>query len=219
MKFHRWLVALVFCLFAPSSRAFSADVTQPNPDQAMQKLTEGNKRFVTGLLSASHDVASRRSVVAKAQHPFAVIVGCSDSRVPPEFVFDQGLGDLFVVRLAGNAVDDFAVGSIEYALEHLGTTLVVVLGHKRCGAVGAALEQGKVEAHLEGLVKAIAPAVEKARGKEGDVWENAIKENALMAAAALQASEPVIAPLVNAGKVRIVAAYYDLDTGVVTFLK
>ena len=219
MKFHRLFVALVFCLFAPSSRAFSADVTQPNPVQAFQKLTEGNKRFVVGLLSGEKARVIRREEVAKAQHPFAVIVGCSDSRVPPEFVFDQGLGDLFVIRLAGNTVDEFAVGSIEYALEHLGSTLVVVLGHKRCGAVGAALEQGKVEAHLEGVVKAIMPAVEKVRGKEGDVWETAVKENALMAAAALGASEPVIAPLAKAGKVRIVAAYYDLDTGVVTFLK
>jgi carbonic anhydrase len=210
------LLFVCLCALPP---AFSAEPAKLDPEQSLQRLMEGNRRYVAGQVSAGKPLAGRRAEVAKAQHPFAVIVGCSDSRVPPEIILDQGLGDLFVVRLAGNVVDDCARESIEYALDHLGVPLVVVLGHKRCGAVGAALEARPDEDHLRAIMKAIAPAVERARGKEGDVWENAVKENAVLTAAQLQASAPIIAPLVKSGKVRVLAAYYDLDTGEVVFLK
>lgn len=219
MKSCGFIALLFLCVCAQWNPAFSADSTPLDPGQSLQKLMEGNKRYVTAAASAPKPLAGRRAEVAKAQHPFAVIVGCSDSRVPPEIIFDQGLGDLFVIRLAGNVVDDYALESIGYALDHLGVPLVVVLGHKRCGAVGAAVESGKDEDHLAGIVKVIGPAVEQARGKEGDLWENSAKENALMTAARLQESKPFIAPLVKAGKVKVVAAYYDLDTGEVVFLK
>ncbi|HEY4484757.1 MAG TPA: carbonic anhydrase, partial [Nitrospiria bacterium] len=123
-----------------------------NPDKALTMLMEGNARYVEGKMLHPNQAADRMGELAKGQHPFAVILGCADSRVPPEIVFDQGLGDLFVLRVAGNIADDAVIGSIEYAVEHLGTTLVFVLGHERCGAVSAAVEVvtkgAKVPGHI-----------------------------------------------------------------------
>jgi carbonic anhydrase len=133
-------------------------------DQALQELMNGNKRYVAAELAHPNQTAARRAEVAKGQDPFAIIVGCSDSRVPPEIIFDQGLGDLFVTRVAGNIVDDVVLGSIEYAAEHLGVPLIVVLGHKRCGAVEAAAKGGDAPVHIRSLVEAIKPAIKKAKG-------------------------------------------------------
>src|SRR6184192_4939728 len=134
------------------------------PAEAISRLKEGNGRYTNGNLQHPGQTAERRTELAKSQHPFAAIVSCSDSRVPPEIVFDQGLGDLFVVRVAGNVIDDHGLGSIEYAVDHLGARLIVVLGHQSCGAVQAAKEtiaaKGKAPGHIESLVTAIKPAVE-----------------------------------------------------------
>ena len=150
--------------------------------QALEKLVEGNKRYF--LLKQSHpnQGIERRKEVKNGQKPFAVIVGCSDSRIPPEIIFDQGLGDLFVIRVAGNIVDDVALGSIEYAASHLGSQLVVVLGHSKCGAVTATVQGGEVHGHIGSIVKAIAPAVERAKAETGDLTDNSIKANALLVA-------------------------------------
>lgn len=187
-------------------------------DQALNKLVSGNKRYVDSTLSHPHQTASRRSELAAGQHPFAIILGCADSRVAPEIIFDQGLGDLFVIRVAGNIVDDAILGSIEYAAEHLHTPLMVVLGHSNCGAVGATVAGGELEGHLPSLAEAIQPAVEQARGQEGDLLDNAVRANANMVAEQVKASEPVLAHLVKAGKLKVVAARYDLDSGKVDFL-
>jgi len=148
----------------------------------------------------------------------AVILGCADSRVPPEVIFDQGLGDLFVVRVAGNVVDDIVLGSIEYAAAHLHTPLIVVLGHFRCGAVGATVAGGELEGHLPGLAAAIQPAVDRVKGLPGDLVDHAVRANARMVADQLESSAPVLAELVEAGRLKIVATCYDLDTGAVELL-
>lgn len=187
-------------------------------DQALKKLIEGNKRYVEEHFVSSNRSSECRTRISRRQNPFAIILGCSDSRVGPEIVFDQGLGDLFVVRTAGNVADDVALGSIEYAAEHLKVPLVVVLGHERCGAVGATAEGGEAPGHIESIVKMIKPAVEKAKGREGDLVDNAVTVNVETVTAQLKASRPLLARLVEEGKLKIVGARYDLDTGVVDLM-
>jgi carbonic anhydrase len=182
----------------------------------MKELLDGNTRFVEGK-PASKDLGdARRHELAGGQHPKAVVLSCSDSRVPPEHLFDQGLGDLFVVRLAGNVPEPAAIGSVEYAVEHLGVGLVVVLGHHACGAVKAAIAGGKPEGNIGVIVKDIAPAVATARktGKSGAALEDAaVHENARRAAAALTEKSPVLKQLAKQGKLEIKVAVYDLETG------
>ena len=185
----------------------------------IKKLVEGNKRYTSLKMIHPDQTATRRTEVRNEQHPFAIILSCSDSRVPPEIIFDQGIGDLFVVRVAGNVLDNAAIGSIEYAVEHLNVKLVVVLGHERCGAVSAAVKGGEVPGHLRYLVEAIQPAVEKAKQLSGDLLENAVLINVKNVVAQLKSSEPIIEEFVHENKVNVVGARYDLDDGAVTFLK
>jgi carbonic anhydrase len=192
--------------------------------QAETLLQEGSQRFVKAYCTTPPKQGSKcLADVGMRQAPFAVVVTCSDCRVPPELIFDQGLGDLFIVRLAGNIVNDAVLGSIEYAVDHLGVPLVVVLGHKRCGAVVAAVEavEGKQPApgHLPSLVKALKPAVEKTRSQAGDRVDNAVHANIRLVAETIKTAKPILAPAVKAGKVKVLGAYYDLDDGKVTFLK
>jgi carbonic anhydrase len=158
-------------------------------------------------------------VVARGQSPFAIVLDCADSRVGPELLFDQGLGDLFVARVAGNVIDDHILGSFEYAVEHLHSPLIVVLGHQRCGAVAAARDtiaaKGQAPGHIQSLVDAIRPAVEATQGQDA---EATCKANVREMVAQLRASQPILKPEVDSGHVAVVGAYYDLDTGVVTFL-
>ncbi|OGP71739.1 MAG: carbonic anhydrase [Deltaproteobacteria bacterium RBG_13_58_19] len=196
----------------------AAEKTTVTADQALKFLEDGNKRFVAARFDNAKKSDARRAEVAKGQKPFAVIIGCSDSRVPPEVVFDQGLGDLFIVRLAGNIVDDAALGSIEYAVDHLGAPLIVILGHQRCGAVEATVQGGEAHGHIPILLKAIQPAVDQAKGRPGDLLDNAIRANVALVAAKLKGAAPILAPAVQEGKVKVVGAYYDLDTGKVSLL-
>jgi carbonic anhydrase len=184
-------------------------------DQTLKKLTDGNKRYASLKQKHPNQGSRRRAEVSKGQKPFAVIVGCSDSRIPPEILFDQGLGDIFVIRVAGNIVDDVALGSIEYAVDHLNTKLVVILGHSKCGAVTATVQGGEAHGHIAGIVKAIAPAVKKAKGKKGDLTDNAIRANVELVVKQVKTSTPIIAKMVRAGKVKVVGAYYDIGTGLV----
>lgn len=185
-------------------------------DAALAKLKEGNLRFATSKVSNGKPISERRAETAQTQHPFAIIVGCADSRTAPELVFDQNLGDLFVVRTAGNLVDDHALGSIEYAVAHLGSRLIVVLGHTRCGAVTAALESDHAPGHIESLVRDIQPAVKAVKGKPGDPLPAAITENAREVAAQIKA-KAALGDLSH--DVRIVYAVYDLDSGKVEWAK
>lgn len=185
------------------------------PEEAVAALMSGNRRYVRGEMLHPHQAASRRDAVAGGQNPFAVVVGCADSRVPPEVLFDQGIGDLFVIRVAGNVVDDFVLGSVEYAVAHLGTPLVMVLGHSSCGAVTATVEGGSHDGAIGSLIDAIAPAVEEVRGIPGDLLSNAIARNAERAVEALCASSIVIDAR-DRGDLRVMPACYCLASGVVT---
>ena len=196
----------------------AADSTVPSvsADEALNRLKAGNERFANSKVSTGKPVATRRAETAQSQHPFAIIVGCADSRTAPEIIFDQNIGDLFVIRTAGNLVDDYALGSIEYGVEHLGARLIVVLGHQRCGAVTAALSGGSAPGHINSLVRDIQPAVAASRGKEGDALTNAIHENDAEVAAKIR-KEAELGEL--AAQVRVVEGYYDLDTGKVEWTR
>src|SRR5437899_6058316 len=189
------------------------------PAEAISKLKEGNGRYTSGNVQHPGQTAERRTELAKTQHPFAAVVSCSDSRVPPEIVFDQGLGDLFIVRVAGNVINDEGLGSIEYTVDHLGTRLILVLGHQSCSAVKAAREtiaaKGKAPGHIQSLVTAIKPAVE-ATAK--DDLETTIKANVKHVVDTLRASTPILKAKVDSGDVKVIGGYYSLDTGAVTFL-
>jgi len=191
-----------------------------SPTEALARLKAGNQRFVASKLEHPRQTAKRRAELATSQHPFAIVLACADSRTSPELVFDQGLGDVFVVRVAGNVLNDETLGSIEYAVDHLGAQLIVVLGHERCGAVAAAREtiaaKGEAPGHIQSLVKAIAPAVEATAGEDA---EATAKANELHVAKELRESAPILKEMVEKGTVSVVAAHYDLDTGAVEFLK
>ena len=211
-------------LFAATQFALAADPAHPDqpsvaPNDAISKLKEGNGRYTSGNLQHPGQTAERRTELANTQHPFATIVSCSDSRVPPEIVFDQGLGDLFIVRVAGNVINDEGLGSIEYSVDHLGTRLILVLGHQSCGAVKAAKEtiaaKGKAPGHIQSLVTAIKPAVEAT--VKADL-ETTIKANVKDVVQALRFSKPILKGKVDSGEVQVIGGYYSLDTGAVTFL-
>jgi carbonic anhydrase len=205
-------------LFSIVAIVFAADhpVAAVGPDAALAKLKEGNARFVNSKVSAGKSTAARRAETAQSQHPFAIILGCADSRTSPEIVFDQNIGDLFVVRNAGNLVDDHALGSIEYAVEHLGARLIVVLGHERCGAIIAALAGDTAAGHVQSLVRDIQPAVQAVKGKSGDATQLAVAENARLMAEKIR-KEANLGDL--AKDVRIISAVYDLDSGKVEWAK
>jgi carbonic anhydrase len=210
------LIGLAGCHGSTSIQA-ADPVLASTTASPLDELKAGNARFVAGQATHGNQDADRRSQVAAGQEPFAIIVGCSDSRVPPEIVFDQGLGDLFVVRVAGNVVDDHALGSIEYAVEHLHVPLIVVLGHDKCGAVQAAVSGGEAEGHVQSLVDAIAPAVAEAKTEPGDLLDNAINANVRHVVYEIRHSEPILEHEVEAGKVQVVGARYRLDSGEVVW--
>ena len=216
------------------------------PAEAISRLKEGNARFTAGNSRHPHDsvderkymaansyenagtislgmtseqAAKRRAELAKSQHPFAIILSCSDSRVPPEIVFDEGLGDLFIVRVAGNVLNDEGLGSIEYGVDVLGARLIVVLGHQSCGAVDAAMKtlaaKGKAPGHIQSLVTAIKPVVDST--PKGDL-DTMIKANVKRIVDALRSSTPILKARVDSGEAQVIGGYYMLETGAVTFL-
>lgn len=187
-------------------------------NDALATLLAGNQRFAAGASLHPRRSLERRAEVAGAQQPFAAIIACSDSRMPPEIIFDCGLGDLFVIRVAGNVLDDVVLGSVEFAVASLGVDLVMVLGHSRCGAVVAAVEGGEPPGHLHSIVERIRPALAQARAVGGDLVDATISANIAMSVAALRECQPILAPLVANGRVQIVGARYDLDTGLVELL-
>jgi carbonic anhydrase len=193
------------------------------PDEALELLRAGNRLFVDGKASSEPLDNTRRRMIAMGQMPFAAIVGCSDSRVGPEQVFARGLGELFVIRNAGStAASPQALGSVEYAVTHLGVPLVVVLGHSKCGAVSAAAEVAKNQAELPGsidtMVEPIVPAVLAVRSRAGDPIDNAVRENVRRVARDLRSpAQPLLAAPQRDGKLKVVGAHYDLETGFVDF--
>jgi carbonic anhydrase len=186
-------------------------------EAALQELKEGNDRYVLDHMEHPHEGAQRRIDLSIAQHPFAIILGCADSRVVPELIFDQGVGDLFVLRVAGHIADEAVIASIEFAVEHLGTRLVVVLGHERCGAVIAAINHAFSEGKLNSLISYIDPAVRAAQSMEGDVVSNTINAHVHLMVESLQSTAPILSHEVKLGRLKIVPAYYSLVTGKVNF--
>jgi carbonic anhydrase len=185
----------------------------PTADAVWKQLLEGNERYVTGRLKHPNQGPTRRDEVARGQRPFAAILSCADSRVPPEVVFDRGLGDLFTVRVAGNVATDEVIASLEFAVAHLGPKLIVVLGHERCGAVDATLKGSPPEGHLAVLLDRIKPAVTAAKDQAGDALNNTIQANIRNVVNQLRTTAPILAEKVKNGEVAIIGAEYDLDTG------
>lgn len=218
-RFRLLSVSVFLALILANAEGSSAGPTKAvSPDAALKRLEEGNKRFVAGALTHQGQGADRRLETAKGQHPFAVVLTCADSRLSPEIIFDQGIGDLFVVRNAGNLLGDHVIGSIEYAVEHLHSTVIVVLGHSKCGAVSAAVAGGEVPGHIKSIVASLNPAVGMAKKKDGDPVANAIRINAKLSASALAQAEPILGEFAKHGKIKVVAALYNLETGAVEFL-
>jgi len=192
-------------------------------DEALARLMRGNERFVAQLIANPNQSIERREEVAGGQTPFAIILGCADSRVPPEIIFDQGLGDLFVVRLAGNVFDaSMGVGSIEYAVEHFHCPLLMVLGHQACGAVEATVDSVKTNStppsKIADLVQALTPPVLATQGQAGDWLDNAVQANVLHVVDQLKNADPFITVALSSGKLKLVGAYYNLQSGKVDLL-
>ncbi len=191
------------------------------PDQVLAFLKQGNERYCTGRTTHPNQSAVRRAELVKGQKPWALVWGCIDSRVPPEIIFDCGLGDLYVVRTAGQVPDNASLASLEYAVEH-GIKLVVLLGHQDCGAVRATVEAVDKsryrEGHINTLLKAIKPAVDRTRAQVGDWLDNAVRENVLMETAQLMAISETVKKAVTQGGVVLAGAKYSLVTGQVEIL-
>ena len=197
--------------------------TSVTADQALANLKAGNEKFVKGPELCAADLVSRRASTASSQAPWATIVSCSDSRVPPELCFGGlGLGELFVARNAGNMVDTPTMGTIEYGAAVLGVPLIVVLGHQKCGAVDAACEVVTKKATFPGsigpMVKAIVPAAMAVKGQPGDFVDNAVRESAKRTATQIATKSKIVADKIKEGKVKVVAARYDLSSGMVEYL-
>lgn len=203
--------------------AADAPARRLTPEQALAALKEGNARYVDNAQVCVAELSKSRAGVAASQAPWATIVGCADSRVPPELLFGGlGLGQLFVARNAGNLVDTATMGTVEYGAEHLGAPLVVVLGHQRCGAVAAACEVVTKHATFHGsigpMVKPIIPAAVAVKEQPGDFVDNTVRESAKRTAKKLETASPILSHLVADGKLKVIAARYCLDDGKVEFL-
>ncbi|WP_232326013.1 carbonic anhydrase [Spirosoma montaniterrae] len=194
------------------------DSAYADPRIALRKLMGGNRRFIEDKSIRPRQSRQDLTNTEKGQKPFAVIVGCSDSRVPNEIIFDQGVGDLFIIRTAGQVMAAASYGSVEFATVALGSKLIVVLGHQSCGAVDAAIKRPDVPGHIVTLVNSIKPAAQKAKAMGGNMLENAIRANVIDQVNELRDLEPVLAKKYRNGEILIVGAVYNLGTGKVEFL-
>lgn len=210
---------------APLSRRVFAQTAPQNaitPDEALKRLMDGNARYAANT-SSNLDYSAGRAARATAQYPVAAILSCADSRIAPELAFDQGPGDLFVVRVAGNFVNDDGLASVEYAVKFLNTPLVIVLGHSNCGAIEAAIkvvrDGATLPGHLQEMVREIRPAVKAAKaGNPDDVLAAAIAANVNRGVRRLETAKPILADFVKNGKVKVVGAHYELSSGRITLL-
>lgn len=210
------LSASILFLSALCADVSTSTSTLPQ-DISVQKLIEGNMRYVNNASIRPPQDATRRKELLNSQAPFAVIVCCSDSRVPPEIIFDQGLGDIFVIRVAGNVVGPLELDSVEYAADILKSPLILVLGHASCGAVDAVIKGDSIPEDIENIAPLIMPAVERARTMKGDLLENATILNAKNTMKTLEQS-PVLNALLKANKLKIACGYYELGTGKVRMI-
>jgi carbonic anhydrase len=223
LKVGAGLVAIGFGAASWSARAAEGVATTLLPDEALAALKSGNERYVSHPELCSIDLAAQRSAVAAHQAPWATVISCADSRVPPELIFGgHGVGELFVARNAGNLVDTATLGTVEYGAAVLGSPLIVVLAHTSCGAVKAACDVVAKNATYPGaigpMIEPILPAAIAVRSEAGDFVDNTAKESARRTARRLAVSSKLLAGLIGTGKLKIVAAIYDLGTGVVTYI-
>jgi carbonic anhydrase len=202
---------------AAATNLSALGVAMPSPQAALNRLMDGNLRFTQHHLEHPDQSENRVKELTQAQHPFATVLSCADSRVTAEIIFDQGLGDIFDVRVAGNIATPEILGSIEYAVELLGTPLLMVLGHERCGAVTAAVENQPLPGAIGSLVQAILPAVNQVKGMPGDVVDNAVSANVRYQVGRLMRSQ-LICDRHQSGQLQVIGARYDLDTGRVTLV-
>lgn len=218
----KYLAILLFIHLFVSCRQ-KKEENQDTTLTPLDKLKAGNEKFVGGYPIHPHETLNRIRELKKGQHPFAVIVSCSDSRIPPELIFDQGLGDVFSIRTAGNVIGDYELGSIEYAVEHLHCKLVVVLGHENCGAIQAYAASGKesLHDHIQNLVDYIASEEEVKTVRDSSKLnvDVLVKANIAHGVHLLKSSTPVLKSLVDTDEIEIIGAYYNLDTGKVLFDK
>jgi carbonic anhydrase len=212
------IVLIVPALLFFAGASVSQEAAPPTADAALKLLKEGNDRFAQGRLAAKDIGAKRRAVLAKGQNPFATVLTCADSRLAPELVFDQGLGDLFVLRVAGNLTDPFILGSIEYAVEHLHTPLIVVLGHENCGAVAAALTKVDFPGNLGELVKAVHVGKDLPMERAAAL-PIAVKNNVVYHAGQLTQRSPLLKEEVSHKKVKIASGVYRLASGKVEWVE
>ncbi len=224
----KFLVAFLFVALAVGTTACSSksksnvaeyELKSEEAEQALEKLLSGNEKYLSGSIKPNVSASLRNDLATNGQHPYAIVITCSDSRVPAELIFNSSLGDIFVIRTAGNVVSDFEIGSVEYGAEHLGSPLILVLGHTNCGAVTAATEGGEAEGMIQAIVDEIEPSVQKAKdaGTE-DVLSKAIEFNVTNSVNKIISSE-IIKELMDEGKVDVIGGVYDINTGTITINK
>ena len=187
-------------------------------NNTIKKLLEGNQRYINGGALHPNQSFEHRLELAEGQKPIAAILTCADSRVSPEIIFDQGLGDLFILRVAGNVVNELFVGSLEYAVEHLNVSLLIILGHSHCGAVDATIKGGQPPGHIGSLVQAIKPALDRLKKQSHD-WINIVaKENVKIGVERLRTEDPILTARYEEGDIDIVGAFYDIKSGKVSLI-
>lgn len=214
------LVGLICALIFNVNTSFAHNVDNLSADEALKKLKQGNKRFVELHQKHPDESGKRRKEMLKGQHPFVIVLSCSDSRVPPELIFDQGLGDIFEIRNAGNVLNDHVIGSIEYAVMHCGVKLIVIMGHQDCGAINATLSGVSETKYIKALEDSIQPAVEKCILNKVEVnSDNVVKAHVMQDIEELMDQDQELVRYMKKHNVKIIPAYYHLDSGKVEFLK
>ncbi len=212
------LLILVSALTLSTTGCF-AQHNNLSADEALMKLTQGNERFIKLRETHPDNSKKRRQEMLKGQHPFVVILSCSDSRVPPELIFDQGLGDIFEIRNAGNVLDEHVIGSIEYAVMHCGVKLIVIMGHQDCGAIAATLSGKSETKYIKSLEDSIQPAVEDCKKHGIEVnSDNVVKAHVMQDIEELMTQDTDLVKYMKENDVKILPAYYHIDTGKVDFL-
>jgi len=217
-------VCLLVALTTASAQSHHSETPSVGPKEALDRLAQGNAHFVAGKATHPRQDAATRKDLTAGQQPFAVVLSCSDSRVPPELLFDQGIGDLFVVRVAGNIGGEDDLGSVEYAVEHLHTSLIIVLGHEKCGAVTAALSPDSVQKHeaiaIQQLLAHVAPSLKNIDRSlpASEQVRQGVEANVRASVVHLQTT-PEVREKIAGGKLDIIGAVYELETGKVRFLQ
>lgn len=211
---------IILAMFCFSNSCFAHSHNNLSASDALEKLKEGNQRFIEFKQKHPDEDKKRRQEMLKGQHPFVVILSCSDSRVPPELIFDQGLGDIFEIRNAGNVLDEHVIGSIEYAVMHCGVKLIVIMGHQDCGAIAATLSGVSETKYIKSLEDSILPAVEDCKEKGLEInSDNVVKAHVMQDIEELLSQDTELVKYMKKNNVEILPAYYHLDTGVVDFYK